>query len=137
MLNTFTTFSSLSLFPSSLPFLPPSFPLPASSLPPSLSLLPPLHSLPSQQCQVMDRPCTYKYRCVCLSCKYVLCHLSGSRECREQQHGSPKVTQLPNSLVQRMARNMAVHTLVPGKLISLLPFGGTRLGPNMYGFSLN
>lgn len=42
MLNTFTTFSSLSLFPSSLPFLPPSFPLPASSLP----LLPPSSASP-------------------------------------------------------------------------------------------
>ena len=42
MSNTFTTFSSLSLFPSSLPFLPPFFPLPPSSLP----LLPPSSASP-------------------------------------------------------------------------------------------
>ena len=128
------TFEHLRYLPPPLPF--PVLPSSPSSLPPSFSLLPPLPLLPSQQCQVMDHPYTYKYRCVGLSCKYKLCHLSGSSECREQQHSSPKVTQLPKSLVRRMAWNMAVHTLVPGKLISLHPFGGQDCIPYMYGFSL-
>ena len=113
---------------------PPS-PLPPSPSPSYSPLSLPIPSPPNVQCQVMDHPCAYKCRCVCLSCKYKLCHLSGSRECREQQHCSSTVTKLPNSFVQRMAWNMEIHSTVPGKLVLETSFWDTRLSPNMCGFS--
>lgn len=102
--------------PPPLPLLLPCFTFPSA---PPLNFAPYLLSYPHRQHQVVDCPGADQHPSLPLPGKHQLCHLPGCWECRQDHCHSSE--ELPNSLVQRLARSVAVHPLLPGKLAGTVP----------------